>query len=148
MIVAQRQQRPGACRGWVEIQRKFQVLAGLLMAGRSHSLLQGQCLESMIPGAKIRGMLARCAAGLRAMDLRLDAGHDSFSDLLLHEKDVSHCTIVALSKQVVTCSRLDQLDRDAELIFGTPCAAFDQVGRSQLAPYLFCVLGLAFVDKG
>jgi len=43
----------------------------------------------MIPGAKIGGMLARCAARLRAMDLGLDAGHDSFSDLLLHDKDVS-----------------------------------------------------------
>src|SRR5215471_11100838 len=109
MIMAQRQQRPCACRGWVEIQRKFQVLAGLLMAGRRHSLLQGQSLESMIPGAKIRGMLARRPACLRAMDLRLDAGHDSLSDLLLHQKDISHCTIVALSKQVVPGSRLDQL---------------------------------------
>src|ERR1700739_4892464 len=136
MIMAQRQQRPCACGGWIEIKRKFQALAGLLMAGGRHSLLQGQSLESMIPGAKIRGMLARCAAHLRAMDLRLDAGHDSFSDLLLHEKDVSHCTIVALGKQVVTCSRLDQLDRDAELIFGPPCATFDQISRSQLAPYL------------
>jgi hypothetical protein len=56
------------------------------------------------------------------MDLGLNAGHDSFGDLFLDDKDIGDLAVVTLREQVVAGRRFDELHRD------TVAPLFQRVG--------------------
>src|SRR5579872_5097045 len=124
------------------------MIARLRMAGWRHSLLERQGFQSMVPGAEIGRMFARCTPRLGTMDLRLDAGHDPFGDLLLHDEDVRDLAVVTLREQMVAGRPFDELHGDANLLAGTPRAALNNIRRAQFTCDLRDVLGLALVNKG
>ena len=69
----------------------------------------------MVPGVKISGIFPRRSSCFGPMDLRFDAGDDSLGNLILHCENIGDPTIIPLCEKVVTGSRLDELDRDADM---------------------------------
>ena len=87
-------------------------------------------------------MFARCTPRLGTMDLRLDAGHDPFGNLVLHEEDICDLAVVTLREQVVAGRPFDELHGDADLLAGAPRAALNKISRAQFAADLRNVFGL------
>src|SRR5271154_7346265 len=83
----------------------------------------------------------------RCVDLRLDRGNNSVSDLVLHREHVGETAIVALCPDVAAGGDVVELGGDAYAIAALSHAALDEVTDAEFGCDLLHVRGLALIDE-
>src|SRR5882757_7916283 len=87
------------------------------------------------------GIEASCRLPLGAFDLgqfhlRGNRADDTRGDLILQFKDVIQSTFETLRPKVSAGARVDQLSCDADTVYGSAYAAFQQIAHAKLLPDL------------